>query len=175
MNLPGFHDLSLSVGYGSNMQFMEDYKKIISDYPSYEAKDFKFFPTVSAQYAYRVSKRFGFGAVISFQVADSHILNEGLDNTKARDTWYSIMPQAQYFWYSNKRMNVYSRVAVGLSARRNKYTNNNGIVEKFRDFNVAWQVSPLGLEFGNLICGFVEAGYGAQGYVVAGMRIKFAF
>ena len=30
MNLPGFHDISLSAGYGSNMQFFDSYKKIIS-------------------------------------------------------------------------------------------------------------------------------------------------
>ena len=175
MNLPGFHDLSVSAGYGSSMQFIDNYTKIISDYPSYEAKDFKFFPTVSAEYGYRVSERFAVGAVLSFQVADSHILNEGRDNTKARDTWYSLMPQARFFWYTNKKMNVYSKAAVGLTARRNKYTNNNDIIEKFRDFNIAWQVSAIGFEYGNIVCGFAEAGFGTQGYISAGVRVKFAF
>lgn len=175
MNLPGFHDLSVSAGYGSSMQFIDNYTKIISDYPSYEAKDFKFFPTVSAEYGYRVSERFAVGAVLSFQVADSHILNEGRDNTKARDTWYSLMPQARFFWYTNKNMNVYSKAAVGLTARRNKYTNNNDIIEKFRDFNIAWQVSAIGFEYGNIVCGFAEAGFGTQGYISAGVRVKFAF
>ena len=175
MNQPGFHDLSVSAGYGSSMQFIDNYTKIISDYPSYEAKDFKFFPTVSAEYGYRVSERFAVGAVLSFQVADSHILNEGRDNTKARDTWYSLMPQARFFWYTNKNMNVYSKAAVGLTARRNKYTNNNDIIEKFRDFNIAWQVSAIGVEFGNIVCGFAEAGFGTQGFIQAGVRIKFAF
>ncbi len=175
MNQPGFHDLSVSAGYGSSMQFIDNYTKIISDYPSYEAKDFKFFPTVSAEYGYRVSERFAVGAVLSFQVADSHILNEGRDNTKARDTWYSLMPQARFFWYTNKNMNVYSKAAVGLTARRNKYTNNNDIVEKFRDFNIAWQVSAIGFEYGNIVCGFAEAGFGTQGFIQAGVRIKFAF
>ena len=175
MNQPGFHDLSVSAGYGSSMQFIDNYTKIISDYPSYEAKDFKFFPTVSAEYGYRVSDRFAVGAVLSFQVADSHILNEGRDNTKARDTWYSLMPQARFFWYTNKNMNVYSKAAVGLTARRNKYTNNNDIVEKFRDFNIAWQVSAIGFEYGNIVCGFAEAGFGTQGFIQAGVRIKFAF
>ena len=175
MNLPGFHDLSVSAGYGSSMQFIDNYTKIISDYPSYEAKDFKFFPTVSAEYGYRVSERFAVGAVLSFQVADSHILNEGRDNTKARDTWYSLMPQARFFWYTTKNMNIYSKAAVGLTARRNKYTNNNDIIEKFRDFNIAWQVSALGFEYGNIVCGFAEAGFGTQGYISAGVRVKFAF
>ncbi|MBQ2482574.1 MAG: outer membrane beta-barrel protein [Bacteroidales bacterium] len=175
MNQPGFHDLSVSAGYGSSMQFIDNYTKIISDYPSYEAKDFKFFPTVSAEYGYRVSERFAVGAVLSFQVADSHILNEGRDNTKARDTWYSLMPQARFFWYTNKNMNVYSKAAVGLTARRNKYTNNNDIIEKFRDFNIAWQVSAIGFEYGNIVCGFAEAGFGTQGFIQAGVRIKFAF
>jgi len=175
MNQPGFHDLSVSAGYGSSMQFIDNYTKIISDYPSYEAKDFKFFPTVSAEYGYRVSERFAVGAVLSFQVADSHILNEGRDNTKARDTWYSLMPQARFFWYTNKNMNVYSKAAVGLTARRNKYTNNNDIIEKFRDFNIAWQVSAIGFEYGNIVCGFAEAGFGTQGYISAGVRVKFAF
>ena len=157
------------------MQFIDNYTKIISDYPSYEAKDFKFFPTVSAEYGYRVSERFAVGAVLSFQVADSHILNEGRDNTKARDTWYSLMPQARFFWYTNKNMNVYSKAAVGLTARRNKYTNNNDIIEKFRDFNIAWQVSAIGFEYGNIVCGFAEAGFGTQGFIQAGVRIKFAF
>ena len=76
MNQPGFHDLSVSAGYGSSMQFIDNYTKIISDYPSYEAKDFKFFPTVSAEYGYRVSERFAVGAVLSFQVADSFSMRE---------------------------------------------------------------------------------------------------
>ena len=175
MNQPGFHDLSISAGYGSNAQFIDSYKKVISGYPSYEAKDFKFFPTVNAEYAYRLSSKIALGAVLSFQVADSHILNEGEDNTKARDTWYSLMPQARFFWYTTDNMNVYSKVAFGLNARRNKYTNNNDIIEKFRDFNIAWQVAALGFEYGNIVCGFAEAGFGTQGYVVAGVRVKFAF
>lgn len=175
LNLPGFHDISLSAGYGSNMQFMDGYTKIISNYPSYEAKDFKFLPTVTAEYGYRISEKWGVGALLSFQVADSHILNDGLENTKARDTWYSLMPQVRYFWYTDKMKNVYSKAAVGLSARRNKYTNNNGIIEKFRDFNVAWQVSAIGFEYGQTVCGFAEAGFGAQGYIVAGVRVKFSF
>ncbi len=175
MNQPGFHDLSISAGYGSNAQFIDSYKKVISGYPSYEAKDFKFFPTVNAEYAYRLSSKIALGAVLSFQVADSHILNEGEDNTKARDTWYSLMPQARFFWYTTDNMNVYSKVAFGLNARRNKYTNNNDIIEKFRDFNIAWQVSAIGFEYGNLVCGFAEAGFGTQGFIVAGIRMKFAF
>ena len=174
MNLPGFHDISLSAGYGSNMQFFDSYKKIISNYPSYEAKNFKFFPTVTAECGYRVSNKFAVGALLSFQVADSHILNEGLDNTKARDTWYSLMPQVRYFWYTDKMKNVYSKAAAGFSARRNKYTNVSGIVEKFRDFNFAWQVSAIGFEYGQTVCGFAEAGFGTQGYIVAGVRIKFS-
>ena len=174
MNQAGFHDLSISGGYGSSMQFIDSYTKIISGYPSYEAKDFKFLPVVTGEYAYRVNDKFAIGALLSCQVADSHILNEGKDNTKARDTWYSLMPQARYYWYSDRTKNLYSKVAVGLNARRNKYTNNNGIIEKFRDFNVAWQVGALGFEYGETVCGFAEAGFGTQGYIVAGIRIKFS-
>ena len=157
------------------MQYMNSYTKIISGYPSYEAKDFKYFPIVNAEYGYRVSKKLAVGAILSFQVADSHILNEGLDNTKARDTWYSLMPMARYIWYTTDCTNIYSKVAAGINARRNKYTNNNGIIEKFRDFNVSWQVSAIGIEYGNLICGFAEAGFGTQGFIQAGVRVKFAF
>jgi len=176
MNLPGFHDLSISAGYGSNFQFMDSYRKVISGYPSYEAKDFKFFPTVTAEYGYRVNKKLAIGALLSFDVADSKILNEGdYNDTKARDYWYSLMPQVRYYWYSDRMKNLYSKIAVGLNARRNKYKNTNGIIEKFRDFNVAWQVSAIGFEYGEVVCGFAEAGFGAQGFISAGIRVKFAF
>ena len=174
MNRAGYHDLSLSAGYGSSMQFIDSYTKIISGYPSYEAKDFKYFQTVTGEYGYRFNDKFAVGALLSFQVADSHILNEGHDNTKARDTWISLMPQLRYYWYSDRTKNLYSKVAAGVSIRRNKYTNNNDIIEKFRDFNVAWQVGAIGFEYGETVCGFAEAGFGTQGYIVAGIRIKFA-
>ncbi len=174
MNRAGYHDLSLSAGYGSSMQFIDSYTKIISGYPSYEAKDFKYFPTVTGEYGYRFNQRFAVGALLSFQVADSHILNEGQDNTKARDTWFSLMPQLRYYWYSDRTKNLYSKVAAGINIRRNRYTNNNDIIEKFRDFNVAWQVGAIGFEYGETLCGFAEAGFGTQGYIVAGIRIKFA-
>lgn len=176
MNLPGFHDLSLSAGYGSNMQFMDKYTKIISGYPSIEAKDFRFFPTVTAEYSYRLSNRLAVGALLSFDVATSNIVNEGgIKDTKAKDYWYSLMPQMRYYWYSDKMKNIYSKASVGLMARRNKYENANDIIERFRHFDVAWQVSAIGFEYGNLICGFAEAGFGTQGFVVAGVRVKFAF
>ena len=174
MNRAGYHDLSLSAGYGSSMQFIDSYTKIISGYPSYEAKDFKYFPTVTGEYGYRFNDKFAVGALLSFQVADSHILNEGHDNTNASDTWISLMPQLRYYWYSDRTKNLYSKVAAGVSIRRNKYTNNNDIIEKFRDFNVAWQVGAIGFEYGETVCGFAEAGFGTQGYIVAGIRIKFA-
>lgn len=175
LNLPGFHDLSLSAGYGSNFQFMDSYRKVISGYPSYEAKDFKFFPSVTAEYGYRLSEKWAVGALLTFNVADSKILNEGdYINTKARDYWYTLMPQARYYWYTDRIKNVYSKAAIGFNARRNKYTNANGIIEKFKEFSFAWQVSAIGFEYGDIVCGFAEAGFGAQGFIVAGIRVKFS-
>ncbi len=174
LNLPGFHDLSMSAGYGSSMQYLSNYTKVISGYPSYESTDFRFAPTITAEYAYRLNKTFAVGAFVSIQTAKSVIMNEGFSNTKASDYWYSLLPQVRCYWYSDRRKNVYSKAAVGLSARRNKYVNTDNIVERFKHFDVAWHVSAIGFEYGETVCGFAEAGFGTQGFVVAGVRIKFS-
>ncbi len=180
-NLPGFHDISLSGGYGSIMQNLESYKKPISGYKNVEASGYKYTPTVSGEWSYRFSKKAAVGAILSFQAVDYKVAlptATGTANLKAKDYWYSLMPQFRYYWHSAPRFNIYSKAAAGFSAHRSIYStpseNNKTREEKFKGFNFTWHISALGFEYGETFCVFAEGGYGTQGYALAGIRVKFA-
>lgn len=89
--------------------------------------------------------------------------------------YISVMPSLKYYYINKKSFGLYSKAAVGgmLLSSSSKDTKN-GRDESNSKFYLTFQASLIGLEAGsNNLRGFIEAGVGDQGIVLAGVRCRF--
>ena len=87
------------------------------------------------------------------------------------DLWITFMPSVRINWLRNEWFSFYTKAGVGFSMMSRWETDNKDYRNKVA---LAWQVSPVGVEFGkNWFNFFMEGGYGYAGYVHAGIKFKF--
>ena len=87
------------------------------------------------------------------------------------DTWAYIMPTARINWLRNEWFALYTKAGIGGGAL-NRWESDDKTLTYWPVF--AWQVTPVGVEFGkNWFNFFIEGGYGYTGLVQAGFKFKF--
>lgn len=123
-------------------------------------------------YLYRISEKLCAGGLVSFSKIAGDIKDSGDDGSR---TFYTIMPQAKYNWMQSRNITLYSRLALGAMILKFERSFNNDNQDDISDTRVAFmfQASPIGIELGRMVAGYLEAGFGATGIVQAGIRCRF--
>lgn len=158
----------ISVAYGafSNAQIISAIALAYSDVgdPSFEFETFKFVGPISADLYFRTSRYFSFGLSGVYQHNTGKVsINKGAsEDFNCR--YITVMPGMKLHWLRTNGFNMYSKLAVGPTF---------SIADSGESgWGLDWQISPIGLEFGRNFCVFAEAGFGEQGIVLGGIRIK---
>ena len=140
------------------------------------------------QYLYRVAPKIKVGGAVTYQHTNATLLvadNNGTyhDAAKANNDYFTVMPVAKFMWIEKNHIGLYSKAAAGICIASNsaKACSGFGAAEKYVDeiksdkgTRFAYQVSAIGFEAGSKnIRGFVELGYGFQGFAQAGVSVKF--
>ena len=96
------------------------------------------------------------------------------DNVKVGNADYSgfaVMPAAKAFWFRKPHVAMYSKLAAGVTLLDDYDEEADS-----HSFDPYWaaQVTLAGVQFGGeRFRGFVEAGAGMQGLVLAGLSVSF--
>uniref|UniRef100_UPI00402A12CB hypothetical protein n=1 Tax=Candidatus Cryptobacteroides bacterium TaxID=3085639 RepID=UPI00402A12CB len=112
------------------------------------------------------------GAAVSWFGGTADELNK--DNVKVGNADYSgfaVMPAAKAFWFRKPHVAMYSKLAAGVTLLDDYDEEADS-----HSFDPYWaaQVTLAGVQFGGeRFRGFVEAGAGMQGLVLAGLSVSF--
>ena len=80
-------------------------------------------------------------------------------------SFFQLMPSVAFKWFSLPHVSMYSRIALGAML---------GVSGNDTSVSFAFQASPVGIDFGvTRFRGFLEAGFGCQGILTAGLRFCF--
>ncbi len=112
------------------------------------------------EYLRRLSPLVSVGGVVTYSYAQYSSDPED----PSFDHYYNLMPAVKLHWYQQKWFSAYSKCAAGIGL----CVDQDGSEAAFD-----WQVSLLGLEVGRAVRLFTEAGVGDQGFVLAGLRVRF--
>lgn len=123
---------------------------------------------VTVGYNYRVLKRLSIGVDLSYASNTAEFTSDGNLWRTQKNNYWSIMPNLRYSWLNVGILSLYSRAGVGVSCNTTKVDNNTK-----SSTHLAFQVSPLGIQVGGKISGFVEGGVGMSGSLIAGIRCRF--
>ena len=134
--------------------------------------NFRSYGSVNLEYYRALNKTFSVGAAVSWFGGTADELNK--DNVKVGNADYSgfaVMPAAKVFWFRKPHVAMYSKLAAGVTL-----LDDYDEAADSHSFDPYWaaQVTLAGVQFGGeRFRGFVEAGAGMQGLVLAGLSVSF--
>lgn len=85
-----------------------------------------------------------------------------------RNRYWSVMPSVRWRWLSLRVVSFYSHVGAGATFSKARAGDRS-----LRSTQLAFQVSPLGVEVGGRVAAFAEAGIGSSGCLLVGARYRF--
>lgn len=123
---------------------------------------------VNATIDHRFADKLWCGLSYTYSSADS---DHAWDGRYGKVTWHGLMFNIRYEWKTMPGWRLYSHIGVGALVEY--YTPS--WEDSFNHTNMAFQVSPIGIEadLTKNIGVFAELGYGMQGVGKAGIRIGF--
>ena len=128
----------------------------------FSGKQTSYIGAFGAEYFYRPKANLGVGLVATFGTCKWSASKD------ARSKYMSIMPAVKYNWLNRDRFSMYSKAALGVVIGFESDNNKNHTKAA-----VSWQATAVGAEYGKAFRGFLELGFGEQGILVAGLRLKF--
>ena len=173
------NEISLSYGFGSTTQLGNGIGEglAMALLSNEELDDGFILGPISVEYFRHLNNpRIAIGGLVSYSKWDSDELTKG-DHQKVGErkrNYFSVMPAFKYYWVNKNNFALYSKAAVGVGffncsdkdIVKNTTKDDNGTYFMF-------QASFIGVEFGGKLRGFAEAGFGEQGFILAGVRYKF--
>lgn len=172
----------IGVSYGMGMSLIGDGlgnaigRGLVDNATGREWANDKQFGSLSLEYFRHINPMFAIGGIFSYSrygedvVLKSSLVKEG-ERTR---NYFTVMPAIKCNWINKEHFALYSKFGVGatiMSENAQDFTNHTSNSDSHA--YLAFQVSAIGVEFGSKLRGFVEAGCGEQGIVLAGIRYKF--
>ena len=127
---------------------------------------------VTFGYTYQLTPALSVGGLFSYAGTLGSIQAKPT-NYRVYQNFFSLMPQVKYNWLEKGTWRLYSRLAVGVVIANIAYQEGVSVTTPLTAASFAFQVSPIGFEFGRSLVGFAEAGFGATGIVAVGIRKSF--
>lgn len=102
--------------------------------------------------------------------------NAFVDNTAAGrfdDRFYTLMGKINLIYFDRNSLILYGTMAAGATYCTRRFTANDGCSDFAGAVHLNFQLSPIGIKYGNNFGIFAEAGLGSKGMVCAGVFARF--
>jgi len=171
----------ISISYGASVSTITDGignaigNGVIESMTGREWANEKQFGSLSIEYFHHLSDpKVAVGVIGTFCQYGEDVVNRSSKAKEGERTrnYFTVMPSIKYAWINKDHFALYSKAAIGLTLEQDKQ-KMNGKTSNNSQVSLAFQFSAIGVEFGGKFRGFVEAGVGEQGIVLAGLRYKF--
>lgn len=172
------HEVSLGLGFGTAGQIIDVFGDIASAFSGCTSHVKGFSGSVNLDYGYHTSSKCLQGMTVSYNRVAKDQYKKSEPNElygTSTDYYFAIMPTVKFNWVNKEHFAFYSRASAGLylvkiedRVSKDASKNDNEV-----DPGFAFQFSPVGLEAGGSVRGFVELGFGATGIVNGGVRYRF--
>ncbi|MBP5365583.1 MAG: hypothetical protein J6Y82_06640 [Bacteroidales bacterium] len=141
------------------------------------------------QYNRRFTKHLSAGADFTYQRITNGVYPGWIEKSlskeeknemvgKMKSHYLSLIPLAKLFWFDTKYVGMYSKLGLGITFLDREYDPckaQYSHVEKNsnRHCFLGLQLSPIGIEVGRDMRGFLEFGYGTMGLINFGLEATF--
>lgn len=174
------HEVSLSYGGLPVFDLLNHYENYFKpDNPALNLFDDKGnFGSINISYLFYPDENWGIGLIYSYTNSDKRIFNNEKSYIMGDflNSFHTIAPSFKYNWYNYDFVTLYSRINAGITiaTAEASYISETGRPAAKTEVKALfmYQVSPIGIELGRQIAGFVEVGFGHMGTAMAGLRYR---
>ena len=137
----------------------------------------KQFGTLAIEYFRHLDNpKVAFGAILTYAQYSNDLESNDQKVGERTRKYITVMPAFKYMYVNKPSFGLYSKLGLGLMFMnlKEKDTQSGSKSESKSKLYLGYQVSLLGLEAGSQhVRAFVEAGFGEQGIVLAGLKYRF--
>ena len=175
------HEIGLSYGLGASAVLDGlGYglgNAVFDSFTGAEAKSNEQIGTIGLEYFYHLNNpRLAVGGIVAIAHYADDVVKKKTDTKigeRIRD-YVTVMPAVKYDWVHKTNFALYSKAGAGIMVHNCQEKDFELKEEKkSSDTFFMYQLSFIGVEFGKNFRGFLEAGFGEQGIVMAGVKYKF--
>lgn len=169
------HEINVGVGMLSSNQLIDALSGIIITSLPFDIKmDNSRSPGAwYAGYRYSITEKIGIGGVFTFDHNAYDAIRYDINVGKFNNNYYTISVEGDFRYINNPKFKLYSLIGVGGTLLHQKYKGDQLYADKENSnifFN--FQITPVGLKYGNRFGGFLELGFGYKGIVTAGLFFR---
>lgn len=113
------------------------------------------------------------GGAFLYEQVQSHSLAGDIEAGCFYDRFYTLVGKINLIYFSKNRLMLYGTMAAGATYCTRRFTANDHSGDFAGAVHLNFQLSPVGIKYGNHTGVFAEAGTGSKGVVCAGVFARF--
>ncbi|NDV47373.1 hypothetical protein D0T49_09980 [Paludibacter sp. 221] len=129
--------------------------------------------SVHAAYKYRIRERIGVGGLFAFDYSTAEAMRYDIKIGDFKKRHYTLAAEADFIYLNFDRFKMYALAGVGATLYGLTYTSAiNGEKDNNTTPYFTFQVTPIGIRYGERFGGFLEVGFGYRGILNAGIFVR---
>ncbi|WP_165042913.1 outer membrane beta-barrel protein [Dysgonomonas sp. ZJ709] len=124
-------------------------------------------------YKYSLNEKINVGANFSYERAGATAFVDVMKSGELKSHYYTIAAEADYIYFRRENFTFYSTVGLGGTIYDQKYKMNDGGEDTKSHTNLNFQLSPIGVKYGDRLGFFGEMGFGYKGLFNFGLFTRF--
>lgn len=169
------HEISAGYGFLGTSELIGTFSDILATTitgGNYSKTDNKWSGNLIVAYKFTPSSRLGLGITYAHTRNTATINIHDVPSGKSTTTYHTLAAEVQYNYISREYFRLYSGVGAGITSYTEKYKPNTGGTEKNTAGHFNFQISAIGIKFGNSIGAMAEVGFGYKGLLSAGLFVR---
>lgn len=169
------HELTVGYGFLGTSEMIGIFSDVLATAitgGNYSKTDNKWSGNLIASYKFTPTSRLGLGITYAHTRNTAIINIHDVPSGKATTNYHTLAAEVQYNYISREYFRLYSGLGAGITSYTEKYEPNTGGTEKNTAGHFNFQISAIGIKFGNRIGAMAEAGFGYKGLINAGLFVR---
>jgi len=170
------HEVFGGVGIWSTNTIIDTFSDIIVSGitgGAYTSKNDNYIGDFQLGYKYSPSPRIAVGATFAYAYNNSDAYINNTKNGEFDDNYFTFAAELEYRYVSQPKLVLYGSVGAGATIMKQKYTSDTGKSSDADKTYFNFQVSPIGIKYGNRFGVFGELGFGYKGILSVGIFGRF--
>lgn len=167
------HEIELGIGIWNLNEIINTATDIIVSTIPNDAvmEDGNSLASIHVGYKYRVANRFGVGGLFAFDYATSNAVYADDKIGDFKKIHYTLAAEADFIYLNFEKFKMYALAGVGVTMYNLNFKAGDAIYKDDSKslFYPTFQLSPVGIKYGERFGGFLELGFGYRGILNVGM------
>lgn len=170
----GRNEVRAGYGVGTSNEFINNLKEMQTTNSTNNliSGDKTFKGAFQFGYKYSLTNKVNLGLALTYEWANANAFQNMESIGKLKSNYYTIAAETDYVYFRKEKFTFYSTIGAGVTIYDQKLEMNENN-ESSNKTNFNFQISPIGIKYGDKIGFFGEIGFGYKGLFNFGIYSSF--